>query len=224
MEINEYRFGFGRIDEILQGDVDREESTDSFTFPGNGGILVPGLIGVYQDYKDSEVPEGALEFLNKAADHLLARIDGRPDGICPELICLAYDPSVFPLEILKSIVYEKDTLDRVKIVEYYSLEDIDFSQKSYSFREHSPGLRKDYENPGSQTKIAVAKAIELLSMLREDYGLMRTEAMELKMAKKVGEKKSSKILSIPCMPELTTRVSEEVRDMDLRIVKQRKKR
>lgn len=202
----EYRFGFGKIGQVLRGEVDKTDSLDELEVEDpESKILVPKIIGVYQEYTDLR----AEKILDKMTQLETFFITGRPETVSEELICVAYDPTIIPGDMLRQTL-DGDVLGRLKVIEYCSWEGFpEFDEK------HCPDpdiVRKTHYDPSESNISLLERSKNYLELLRQDYGLTRLEALGLEASKQLLIN-LGKIPDVVNNPQLIKKVSEEHMDM-----------
>jgi hypothetical protein len=187
-EISELKFyyGFGTLDEINNGNIERFNSFDDLDIQEQEGVFIPKFIGAYEKEIYKGISEKHLEkfidIRNELNQGILEVYKGKRENISPDLICIAYDPNPCTekayLDLIKPL--KGDISSRVKIIS--SLELPDFSEKELFKIEIFPHILNFLKNPLSPENPIVAvleRDIEVLKNLREDYGLTREEATGL---------------------------------------------
>ncbi len=182
METNNYNFGIGGVEEILLGEVMKEDRLSVLKVPKDGLINRPKLVGVYHQFRDTELAEQIQEAKDSFMNHIIVMNGLSPDRICPELICIGFDPTAFPEDLIWRIVNERDVLRRLKVSKYFELDGIDFEEKGYSAEGVERRLSRAIKEPSKPNISVVEREVEILKMLRRDYGLRRTEAVDLAAA------------------------------------------
>ena len=185
MEENTYSFGIGGVEKVLLGEVGREDSLSALEIPKDGRIIRPSLIGVYHHFRDTDIPEEVLEAKEAFMNSIIVLNGLSPDIICSELICVGYDPTILPKDLIQKIMGEKDVLRRIKVIEYPELDSIDFSEKGYSLKGVTRRLVKAMHDSSKQNIAVAEREMEILKMMRGDYGLRRSEAVDLAAASRI---------------------------------------
>ncbi|MHA1500122.1 MAG: hypothetical protein ACTSRT_21565 [Promethearchaeota archaeon] len=177
MEIK-YTAGIGEIGEILRGETERVDSLDDLDLNDSPGIIItPKIIGIYQqgDEKDAEIDN----ISNQIYQMGIFIKTGKREKIFPDLICIGYDSTIIPKEVLERAL-ESDVLNRSKSIEHYNLPDLsEFYNKDSQIKKRFEIFRKTLKNPSSKNMSLLDRTKNHLELLRQDYGLTRAEAIEL---------------------------------------------
>ena len=125
MEIEIYRnyfFGVGNINDVTQGNVETSESIEDIipSSERKGKIILPKIIGVYQ--QDNRVPKKRKEHVDELDKKKIFDLTGKIEEIHPDLIFLAYDPTIFSNGLLKEFL-NGDVLNRLKIGSHLDMPD-----------------------------------------------------------------------------------------------------
>ncbi len=207
----QFKYGFGGIEDVLNGNVAKVDSQEELKIGRSGVIMLPKLIGVYQSggYAPPEELKGITEIAEQIGT--FGR-KGRLDCVHANLICVAYDPTITPRDILRKSL-ESDTLERLKVIEHYNLPQ--FSEKRLPEKIYD-SLQNTIENPSSQNISVVERNRDVLRMLRSDYGLARCEATDLLVLEiVVAELTEAPEIEVPRkMLGLAERIIEITRDLD----------
>jgi len=199
----QYKFGFGGIIEVSKGEVDKEDSIDSLDLNESSGmIIIPKLIGVYQEVKEGKEIQNLTDALDQLGVFLST---GEIENIDPSLICLAYDQTIISKSLVEKCIHG-DKIKRLKYVEYSNLPDLpDFYEKnppdSFVLDRGFNDLNTKQLNENNITVLKRNKNV--LEMLREDYGLTRYEAIDLTIIDHLLNKmEGNKLISDPFLLRL----------------------
>lgn len=166
-----YQWGFGGIEEVLAGEVDESDSIDDLEIKAESKIIIlPKIIGVYQ-YPIPD-PESEKDHIDLLGDILFSSINifRGNETTCPGLICIGYDPSVITTPLISNFL-DGSSGKRIKIKEHYNLPD--FNEKKISELYNSSfSLANEVFNGES---VVIEKTFNVLSKLREEYGLTGRE-------------------------------------------------
>lgn len=194
-KISYYKFAYGSIENIKQGNFGKVQVASSFPEleipPITTKIVVPKLVGVYQEWKltqniytmeDSPELEG-IERINKLQESFIQEgfkymIEdfGKKEDCHPHLIHICYDPKIMQFDLVRSFFESRDRLG-------FSLYDNipDFDQKNseglYDIIHRWVKARNDMD-PSETRKIAQEGCL-FLNVRKLDYGLTREEYVTL---------------------------------------------
>lgn len=195
MEIEIYRnyfFGVGNINDVTQGNVETSESIEDIipSSERKGEIILPKIIGVYQ--QDNRVPEKRKKYIDKLDKKIIFDLTGKIEEIHPDLIFVAYDPTIFSNGLLKEFL-NGDVLNRLKFGSHLDMPD--FYNKNVP--EPSMTVKKMNHNRGPGDVPVLEREKNVLELSREDFGLTRYEAIELLYAENAlrGVNRSSIIIT-----------------------------
>lgn len=203
----QYKFGVGGIEEVCKGRVDKEESLDSLDLNESQGIIiVPKLIGVYQEFKEKD----GIQDFTETFDQLGILMDtGEMENLDPSLICLAYDPTIMNKSLVEKSVCG-DKIKRLKYIDSLNLPDLpDFYEKNppsnFIFNK---GFRDLNSGKTNENNIALLRRNkDILERLREDYGLTRYESVDLVITNHIlMELEGKKLISNPFLLKLGKKI------------------
>jgi len=203
----QYEYGFGGIEEILNGDVKKVDSQEELDISSPGLIMIPKLIGIYQSGRKYHQLEEVEEIEEEINQIIVLCKKGESDSASPNLICIAYDSTIMPKDISTKAL-EGDILGRIKVIEHYNLPD--FHEKNPPKNIYDT-LRRIMIKPTSQNLAVAERGRDILRMLRSDYGLTRSESIDLFIA----EFFISKLGGSPCIevPKSMLDLAEEIIDI-----------
>ena len=191
MENIEYKFGCGGIDEVSKGKVERKHSLEELDYsPTSSIICVPKIIGVYQENKTPSNLDGLIKITEELG---ILMTCGEREEIHSDLICIAYDPTIIDNNTLKNSL-KGDVTTRLKIIDYLNLPD--FYEKKVPDEKIFTKVCLDFTDANLSV---LERAKEILILTKQDYGLTRSELVNLlainNLLKKLG--KSSEIINDP---------------------------
>jgi len=171
--IREYKFGFGGLEEVASGELEKKDSPEELIFPkSKNRVIIPKVIGVYQErvaYDENHKIQIACEDQTR-----ILEITGQRERISPDLICIVYDPTILKDFIVNGFL-KGDILNRVKVVGYIDLPD--FYAKKIS--DLNKNIAKTYSNPNKGNISVLKKQKKILESVKQAYGLTRYEAVDL---------------------------------------------
>jgi len=180
-----FSYGVGGINEVLAGDAERVDSLDDLEDFGEEMIFVPRLIGVYQKTLGDE-GNAMYEVVNEDVQSAVVHQKGAPDRVFSDLVCVGYDSSVMPQDILKW-AFDGDVLKRLNVVSYPDLRDINFSQKPEIMRNFGDIIGDAQSSPSSTNICRMESARNSVKAASMDYGLTRLEALGFLAADRILE-------------------------------------
>ena len=170
-----FSYGIGGINEVLDGDAERVDSLDELEDFGEEMIHVPRLIGVYQKMFGDASNE-MYAAVNKDVQAAVYWHKGSPDGVFWDLVCVGYDSSIMPRDVLKDRL-GGDVLKRLNVVDYPELGGIDFSRKPEFMRNFGDIIANAQTDPSITNVARVESAMNSVRAASMDYGLTRLEAL-----------------------------------------------
>ena len=218
---DEYKFGIGEIREVLRGEVDKANSFDELDLASSSSkIIIPKIMGVYQENETNPEYE---RFLNEITQFEVFLKIEKKENMSKDLICVAYDPTIIPGDILRKTL-EGDVLGRLKCIEYCSLEGFpEFNEKN------CPDLdiiRKTSFEPSECNITLLERSKNYLELLRQDYGLTIFEAIGFEASKglliKLG--RLTDIIDDPLLIKLTQDNPNLLKGLDFQSFLRREKR
>jgi len=195
-----YLFGVGNINDIMCENVETSECIDDLVISSEteGGIILPKIIGVYQ--QDNRFPEERKRYFSELDRKKIFDLTGMVEEIHPDLISIAYDPTIFPNGLLKEFL-DGDVLNRLKVTRYLDMPN--FYDKNVP--EPTMTIHKmNYQRSSGDVSV-LEREKNVLEMSREDFGLTRYEAVELlcsEYALKEVSRSSTIITDIPSLIRL----------------------
>jgi hypothetical protein len=163
------------IDEIIKEKSSKCGSLDDLDIHSSSGlIIVPKVIGVYQEDRNTQAYSPLLEIVEKKE---ILMLTGQDEKIPIGLISIIYDPTIISEDLL-GYNKNKDPLGRLKYLDY-SCDMPDFSEKNapeISF------FKDAVLNPSKENITLLNRAIEHLKLSKEEFGLTRFEALYLRFA------------------------------------------
>ena len=176
MKETQYKYGFGTIREVTGRRIHKKDSIEELFIKDSPGlIIVPKLIGVYQEDESSFDNSPFVDRFERLA---IFRELGAKEEIPHGLICVIYDPSIITEDVVKNAI-TGDALGRLKYLEY-SAELPDFYEKNI------PDLSiidESILDSSKENMTVLERTIEYLQLSKGDYGLTRMEAVALRSAK-----------------------------------------
>ena len=173
----EFAYAMGTLNNILDGDVERVENMDELPKSRKQKILVPRLLGVYQQLHDKQEQEtdNILIELIRSVSSVYGK---QQDNTHPELICIGYNPNVTPLNLLNHYM-KRDTNLRLKRVPWTDIMTIDFDDKPTYHETLKQIYHAVYCDNKEDSKEIIQEAVQLLRNTRADFGLSALESMIL---------------------------------------------
>ncbi|MDP3026958.1 MAG: hypothetical protein Q8N63_04570 [Nanoarchaeota archaeon] len=175
MKETQYKYGFGTIREVTGRRIHKKDSIEELSIRESPGrIIVPKLIGVYQEDDSFDNSDFIYGFEGPDIFSELEAIG----GIHPRLICVIYDPSIITDDVVKNAI-TGDAFGRLKYLEH-SAELPDFYEKNIP---ELSILEESFLDPSKENLTVLERAVEYLQLSKRDYGLTRGEAVALRSAK-----------------------------------------
>jgi len=202
--ITYFQYAFGRIEDLKEGTLENLRTIDSlsdiettklsenpdFKVPQKG-IILPKFIGVYQDWRlkadngrEREYEEEFEQIMKGMEDGLngliktIGELRGHKDGFNERLIHICFDPTLYPQELVRSLLGEGS--GRIRVSPYYNHPN--FNEKNTSLDEIYTGRLNDFFNQPDKDKKReeiekiAAGGYEEMRIQLQRFGLTRQES------------------------------------------------
>jgi|SRR3989344_5649973 len=193
--ITTYKYAYGDLNSIKRGEFDKMQTGNSIEELSlyeatSKGILLPRVVGVYQEWKfipESEDEKEKSESMNSRKEsledsflRLQTELVGHNDRFNNYLIHLGYDSKTYPSKELLRQIFDEEFPSRIRISSYNKMPDLGMKDVGYideSFDEEMKVIIKarDMREMLELTRPVTKKDYEVLRKQLEEFGLTKME-------------------------------------------------